>query len=314
MQPKVVVPGLGRDALRPLPRPRGHRREHPAGARRGQRDAAVRRSAGRHTARLQRVPQGQRPGRPGPAGRDAAVAGHPRSPPRQDGRAGRRRVRHAVLHLPPRRPDQVPARAHGAGGLHLHERRLPRRHGAGRRQPGRADQPEAWLHEPTCGGCHGARYAENPGQLYRNSYLAQRPRGHERQSHPVRVVPRQPARGVAVAEGRSTTRCRCSCRVWRRSSSAAAPATATRAAASTAPGPTSRVRRRETRAWTTRSPRRTSSPQLALTYRAAGDDGDDRGPHRRRVPRARGARGQDRRPVGPVRRSSCIPRTAATSS
>jgi hypothetical protein len=34
---------------------------------------------------------------------------------------------------------------------------------------------EAWLQEPTCGGCHGARYAENPGQLYRNSYLRNGP-------------------------------------------------------------------------------------------------------------------------------------------
>jgi len=34
---------------------------------------------------------------------------------------------------------------------------------------------QAWLQEPTCGGCHGATYAENPGQLYRNSYLANGP-------------------------------------------------------------------------------------------------------------------------------------------
>ncbi len=34
---------------------------------------------------------------------------------------------------------------------------------------------EAWLQEPTCGGCHGAKFAENPGQLYRNSYLANGP-------------------------------------------------------------------------------------------------------------------------------------------
>ena len=34
---------------------------------------------------------------------------------------------------------------------------------------------EAWLQEPRCGGCHGATYAENPGQLYRNSYLANGP-------------------------------------------------------------------------------------------------------------------------------------------
>jgi hypothetical protein len=34
---------------------------------------------------------------------------------------------------------------------------------------------EAWLQEPTCGGCHGVRYAENPGQLYRNSYLRNGP-------------------------------------------------------------------------------------------------------------------------------------------
>jgi hypothetical protein len=34
---------------------------------------------------------------------------------------------------------------------------------------------EAWLQEPTCGGCHGAKYAENPGQLYRNSYLLNGP-------------------------------------------------------------------------------------------------------------------------------------------
>ena len=36
---------------------------------------------------------------------------------------------------------------------------------------------EAWLEEPTCGGCHGARYAENPGRLYRNSYLLNGPEG-----------------------------------------------------------------------------------------------------------------------------------------
>jgi hypothetical protein len=36
---------------------------------------------------------------------------------------------------------------------------------------------EAWLQEPTCGGCHGATYAENQGQLYRNSYLANGPEG-----------------------------------------------------------------------------------------------------------------------------------------
>jgi len=36
---------------------------------------------------------------------------------------------------------------------------------------------EAWLQEPKCGGCHGAKYAENPGQLYRNSYLANGPEG-----------------------------------------------------------------------------------------------------------------------------------------
>ena len=54
--------------------------------------------------------------------------------------ARRRRLRHALLHVPPRRTDEVPARPHGAGGVHLHQRRLPRRHGAGRRQPGGADQ------------------------------------------------------------------------------------------------------------------------------------------------------------------------------
>jgi hypothetical protein len=36
---------------------------------------------------------------------------------------------------------------------------------------------EAWLDEPTCGGCHGATYAETPGQLYRNSYLSNGPEG-----------------------------------------------------------------------------------------------------------------------------------------
>ena len=34
---------------------------------------------------------------------------------------------------------------------------------------------EAWLQEPKCGGCHGAKFAENPGQLYRNSYLSNGP-------------------------------------------------------------------------------------------------------------------------------------------
>jgi hypothetical protein len=36
---------------------------------------------------------------------------------------------------------------------------------------------EAWLQEPKCGGCHGTKYAENAGQLYRNSYLANGPEG-----------------------------------------------------------------------------------------------------------------------------------------
>jgi hypothetical protein len=36
---------------------------------------------------------------------------------------------------------------------------------------------EAWLQEPKCGGCHGTKYAENPGQLYRNSYLVNGPEG-----------------------------------------------------------------------------------------------------------------------------------------
>jgi hypothetical protein len=36
---------------------------------------------------------------------------------------------------------------------------------------------QAWLQEPTCGGCHGAKFAENAGQLYRNSYLANGPEG-----------------------------------------------------------------------------------------------------------------------------------------
>ena len=36
---------------------------------------------------------------------------------------------------------------------------------------------EAWLQEPKCGGCHGAKYAENAATLYRNSYLANGPEG-----------------------------------------------------------------------------------------------------------------------------------------
>ncbi len=34
---------------------------------------------------------------------------------------------------------------------------------------------QPWLEEPRCGDCHGARYAENPGQLYRNSTLQNAP-------------------------------------------------------------------------------------------------------------------------------------------
>jgi hypothetical protein len=30
---------------------------------------------------------------------------------------------------------------------------------------------EAWLQEPDCSSCHGAKYGVNTGQLYRDSYL-----------------------------------------------------------------------------------------------------------------------------------------------
>jgi hypothetical protein len=30
---------------------------------------------------------------------------------------------------------------------------------------------EAWLQEPDCSSCHGAKYGVNKGQLYRDSYL-----------------------------------------------------------------------------------------------------------------------------------------------
>jgi hypothetical protein len=36
---------------------------------------------------------------------------------------------------------------------------------------------QAWLQEPTCGGCHGSLYAENANTLYRNSYLMNGPEG-----------------------------------------------------------------------------------------------------------------------------------------
>ena len=198
VQPKVVVPGLGRDALRTVSRPGGHRRQHPAGARRRQRDPPVRRPAGRRPPRLQRVPQGQRPGQARRRRRQAALAGHPRVPRRQDGRAGRRGPRHAVLRVSPRRPDEVPARPYGAGRLHLHQRRLPRRYGAGRRQPGPADEPRGLAAGADVRRLPRREVRGEPGAALPQLLPRQRPRGHERQDDPVRVVPRQPARGVAV--------------------------------------------------------------------------------------------------------------------
>lgn len=38
-----------------------------------------------------------------------------------------------------------------------------------------AEGRQAWLEEPDCGGCHGEKYAANPGLLYRNSYLLNAP-------------------------------------------------------------------------------------------------------------------------------------------
>ena len=58
---------------------------------------------------------------------------------------------------------------------------------------------EAWLQEPTCGGCHGARYAENPGQLYRDSYLANGPEDMNG-----RLIQCESCHGSPHAEWRST--------------------------------------------------------------------------------------------------------------
>ena len=58
---------------------------------------------------------------------------------------------------------------------------------------------EAWLQEPTCGGCHGARYAENPGQLYRNSYLTNGPEGMNG-----KLIQCESCHGSPHAEWRST--------------------------------------------------------------------------------------------------------------
>ena len=58
---------------------------------------------------------------------------------------------------------------------------------------------EAWLEEPTCGGCHGARYAENPGQLYRNSYLRNGPEDMNG-----KVIQCEMCHGSPHAEWRST--------------------------------------------------------------------------------------------------------------
>jgi hypothetical protein len=58
---------------------------------------------------------------------------------------------------------------------------------------------EAWLQEPTCGGCHGATYAENPGQLYRNSFLVNGPEGMNG-----KVIRCESCHGSPHAEWRST--------------------------------------------------------------------------------------------------------------
>ncbi len=58
---------------------------------------------------------------------------------------------------------------------------------------------EAWLDEPTCGGCHGATYAENPGQLYRNSYLTNGPEGMNG-----KLIQCESCHGSPHAEWRST--------------------------------------------------------------------------------------------------------------
>jgi hypothetical protein len=58
---------------------------------------------------------------------------------------------------------------------------------------------EAWLQEPRCGGCHGATYAENPGQLYRNSYLTNGPEGMNG-----KLIQCESCHGSPHAEWRST--------------------------------------------------------------------------------------------------------------
>jgi len=54
----------------------------------------------------------------------------------------------------------------------------------------------AWLDEPACGGCHDAAHAENPGALYRNSYLANGPEG-------MKVILCESCHGSPHAEWRS---------------------------------------------------------------------------------------------------------------
>ena len=266
----------------------------------GQRDAPVRRSAGRHAARLQRVPQGQRPGRPRAARRDAALAGHPRRPPRQDGRC--RAV--AAFGTPcytchPGAQTQCLRGRMAQAGFTCTERGLPRRHGAGGGQPGGADRP--------AGLAAGAHVRRLPRRQIRGEPRArsiairtpdERPRRHERQAHPVRVLPWQPARRVAVHQDRSTTRCRCSCRVWRRSSSAASACHGDASGRIHGAQAELTLRPEETRRMDYEITEKDVDPAARADVPPAGDDGRRSRRHRRRVRRAHGARRQDRRPVG----------------
>ena len=167
-----------------------------------------------------------------------------------------------------------------------------------------AQVADSQARRPRRPGCRSPRAAaatapgtREPGAALPQLVPAQRPRGHERQDHPVRVLPRQPARGVAVRPGRSTTRCRCSCRVLatfiKRCSACHGDASGRIHGAA---GGRDR-RRRRGRDMDYDVSEKELDPQLALTHRAPVTmatigDGD-----RRRVRRAHGARRQDRRPV-----------------
>ena len=116
-------------------------------------------------------------GKPGVAGVEPlsqAIHGVPR---RQDERARPSPRSHALLRLSPRRATKcLRGRMAQVGftctsaGCHGDMANVADSQGP-------PTNREAWLQEPKCGGCHGALYAENPGQLYRNSYLANGPEG-----------------------------------------------------------------------------------------------------------------------------------------